>query len=58
MLAVYVLIGMLFFFSQENVKTKHPQLLYESKLYKVLQGGSKDFSYVLVYILQYVVSSF
>ncbi|GKV35747.1 hypothetical protein SLEP1_g43970 [Rubroshorea leprosula] len=24
----------------ENVKTKHPQLLYESKLYKMLQGGS------------------
>ncbi|KAL0424979.1 UNVERIFIED_CONTAM: Casein kinase-like protein 12 [Sesamum radiatum] len=23
----------------ENVKTKHPQLLYESKLYKLLQGG-------------------
>uniref|UniRef100_A0A6N2N2N8 non-specific serine/threonine protein kinase n=1 Tax=Salix viminalis TaxID=40686 RepID=A0A6N2N2N8_SALVM len=23
----------------ENVKTKHPQLLYESKLYKMLQGG-------------------
>ena len=25
---------------QESVKTKHPQLLYESKLYKILQGGS------------------
>ncbi|KAG2313213.1 hypothetical protein Bca4012_027776 [Brassica carinata] len=24
----------------ENAKTKHPQLLYESKLYKVLQGGT------------------
>ncbi|CAH8334721.1 unnamed protein product [Eruca vesicaria subsp. sativa] len=24
----------------ESVKTKHPQLLYESKLYKVLQGGT------------------
>ncbi|KAG2617023.1 hypothetical protein PVAP13_3NG178053 [Panicum virgatum] len=23
----------------ENVKTKHPQLLYESKLYRILQGG-------------------
>jgi hypothetical protein len=23
------------------VKTKHPQLLYESKLYKILQGGGK-----------------
>ena len=27
--------------SQESVKTKHPQLLYESKLYKILQGGSE-----------------
>ena len=26
---------------QESVKTKHPQLLYESKLYKILQGGSE-----------------
>jgi len=26
--------------TQESVKTKHPQLLYESKLYKILQGGS------------------
>jgi casein kinase 1 len=24
----------------ENVKTKHPQLHYESKLYKILQGGT------------------
>ncbi|XP_075523328.1 casein kinase 1-like protein 2 [Primulina tabacum] len=24
----------------ENVKTKHPQLMYESKLYKLLQGGT------------------
>ncbi|KAK1420639.1 hypothetical protein QVD17_22394 [Tagetes erecta] len=24
----------------ENVKTKHPQLLYESKSYKILQGGT------------------
>ncbi|CAL9092418.1 unnamed protein product [Musa textilis] len=24
----------------ENVKTKHPQLLYESKVYKILQGGT------------------
>ncbi|KAG5606222.1 hypothetical protein H5410_027714 [Solanum commersonii] len=26
--------------AQENVKTKHPQLLYESKLYRILQGGT------------------
>ncbi|XP_071697321.1 casein kinase 1-like protein 2 [Rutidosis leptorrhynchoides] len=24
----------------ENVRTKHPQLLYESKLYRILQGGT------------------
>lgn len=24
----------------ENVKTKHPQLLYEAKLYRILQGGT------------------
>jgi len=40
----------LFLYSQENVKTKHPQLLYESKIYRILQGGSMeafDCSYVL-----------
>lgn len=26
---------------QESTKTKHPQLLYESKIYKILQGGSE-----------------
>lgn len=26
---------------QETIKTKHPQLLYESKLYKILQGGGE-----------------
>ncbi|KAF5954268.1 hypothetical protein HYC85_007124, partial [Camellia sinensis] len=26
--------------AQENVKKKHPQLLYESKLYRILQGGT------------------
>jgi serine/threonine protein kinase len=25
---------------QENSKTKHPQLLYEAKLYRILEGGS------------------
>jgi casein kinase 1 len=25
----------------ESIKTKHPQLLYESKLYRILQGGSE-----------------
>jgi hypothetical protein len=23
----------------ESVKTKHPQLLYESKIYRILHGG-------------------
>ena len=27
----------------EPVKARHPQLLYESKLYKILQGGGKIF---------------
>lgn len=27
--------------TQESTKTKHPQLLYESKIYKILQGGSE-----------------
>lgn len=29
------------FLLQENVKARHPQLLYESKLYKILQGGGE-----------------
>lgn len=40
----FVWISLLCFFlpllSQESVKTKHPQLHYESKLYMLLQGGS------------------
>lgn len=27
----------------ESVKTKHPQLLYESKIYRILHGGCKFF---------------
>lgn len=27
---------------QEPVKARHPQLLYESKLYKILQGGGAN----------------
>lgn len=30
------------------MKTKHPQLLYESKLYRILQGGSKYSFHLLV----------
>lgn len=33
---------MIFFIKQESVKTKHPQLLYESKVYRILQGGGAE----------------
>ena len=33
---------------QESIKTKHPQLLYESKLYRILQGGSKPATILLL----------
>lgn len=33
--------GTLFTSLQESIKTKHPQLHYESKLYMLLQGGSE-----------------
>ena len=49
---------MLFPVFQENVKTKHPQLLYESKLYKILQGGSKEISSYYVIHLIFLVSQF
>ena len=29
----------------ESVKTKHPQLLYESKIYKILHGGREFVSF-------------
>lgn len=32
------------------MKTKHPQLLYESKLYRILQGGSND-PYLLISVI-------
>ena len=35
----------------ESVKTKHPQLLYESKIYRILHGGCKFFSLLVVAIL-------
>lgn len=39
----FVIIGALTFqevaVKLEPVKARHPQLLYESKLYKILQGG-------------------
>jgi casein kinase 1 len=34
--------------SQEPVRTKHPQLLYETKLYRILQGGGKLLQFSLV----------
>lgn len=38
------------FFFQEPVKTKHPQLQFESKIYMLLQGGSKPpkFQYLII----------
>ena len=30
----------------ESVKTKHPQLLYESKIYRILHGGRKRCNYL------------
>jgi len=36
----------------ESVKTKHPQLLYESKIYRILHGGRKfNFVVCLWYLL-------
>jgi casein kinase 1 len=41
----------------ENVKTKHPQLLYESKLYRILQGGSKySFLINILFVLCFFLS--
>lgn len=34
----------------ELLKTKHPQLLYESKIYRVLQGGRTYFIYLILFI--------
>ena len=31
----------------ESVKTKHPQLLYESKIYKILHGGREFVSFLM-----------
>lgn len=30
----------------ESVKTKHPQLLYESKIYRILHGGCKFVKFI------------
>ena len=38
----------------EPIKSKHPQLLYESKIYRVLQGGCKY--YWLIFNLCFVTS--
>lgn len=41
---VLVIVGLVV---QENNKTKHPQLLYEAKLYNILQGGSMLFFFLI-----------
>ena len=42
----------------ESVKTKHPQLLYESKIYRILHGGRKlllcDFVFCWLFLSQAV----
>lgn len=39
------------------MKTKHPQLLYESKLYRILQGGSKySFLINILFVLCFFLS--
>lgn len=40
----------------ESVKTKHPQLLYESKIYRILHGGCEF--YVIEICWSYVISMF
>ena len=36
----------------ESVKTKHPQLLYESKIYRILHGGCElSYSYLYIYCI-------
>jgi len=37
----YLIVFIHLMFYQESVKSRHPQLHYESKLYMLLQGGSK-----------------
>jgi hypothetical protein len=38
----------------EPLKSKHPQLLYESKIYRVLQGGCKYIGFYDIYIYRYI----
>ena len=44
----------------ESVKTKHPQLLYESKIYRILHGGCKcravprHVFYICIYLCIYL----
>jgi serine/threonine protein kinase len=42
----------------EPVKSKHPQLIYESKIYRVLQGGCKyllNFNSVAITLINYLI---
>ena len=47
----------------ECVKTKHPQLHIESKIYKIMQGGGKlellllQFNLLIMYIFKFFYSS-
>jgi serine/threonine protein kinase len=41
----------------EALKTKHPQLLYESKIYRILQGGCKFLFILVIYSSCYLIFS-
>jgi len=42
----------------EPLKSKHPQLLYESKIYRVLQGGCEWFCCLLFFVCFYFFRHF
>ena len=42
----------------ESVKTKHPQLLYESKIYRILHGGCKCIHILFFFLILLFVFGF
>jgi len=51
----YLIVFLHLTFYQESVKSRHPQLHYESKLYMLLQGGSK-YQYEDMVLLFHILS--
>ena len=51
----YLIVFLHLMFYQESVKSRHPQLHYESKLYMLLQGGSK-YQYEDMVLLFHILS--